>query len=140
MSTSNTITKADLKAILDEIFPNDMVDYVVAEGTDNNWEYRKWKNGTFEAWRSYDASGLVMGTSSMGTYYNDTSGVKSFALPSFYVTITKIFAKEKPSLGSGVWIYVAVKDGDNLKVTYRSHASINNGVCNGDFYIKGTWK
>lgn len=131
----------DLKALLAKILmmiKSHDVDYVVEKGTNNSWNYKKWSDRTFEAWAQFNATGLTLNTASAGTYYS-SSGLKNFALPSFTSTITIVLAKEVASMSSGIWIYTAQRNGSNLQVNYRAHASVSNGVCNGCFYIRGTW-
>lgn len=41
----------DIKKLLTKILDALKVDYIVEEGTDNNWIYRKWHSGAVEAWR-----------------------------------------------------------------------------------------
>lgn len=157
--SSETITRNDLVNIIDKIvaidgtdmtaqeiddFVNSLnvtgihaVDYVVEQGTDNSWTYRKWNSGLFEAWRYYQASSMTITTSSAGTYYG---GEKLIPLPSFVVTITGTTYGNAPSQSSGVYIYETVRDNSNLKVVYRAHASTSNASCGGVFHIFGTWK
>ena len=47
---SETITKNDLKTVLDEALPNASIDYIVEEDTSGNWRYRKWNSGIAECW------------------------------------------------------------------------------------------
>jgi hypothetical protein len=112
-------------------------DYIVDQGTDNSWTYRKWNSGVFEAWRYYQATGLTLTTSSMGTYYGTS---KSIALPSFTLTITCSTYGDTVGHGSGIYIYQTQKSGDNLQIDYRAHASSTSGQCGGFFHIFGTWK
>lgn len=35
---SETITRNDLKAVLDEVLPNTSIDYIVEQGTDGRWQ------------------------------------------------------------------------------------------------------
>lgn len=161
--SSEVITKNDLKAIFDEVMPSTLpatsvsatqgstettvqslldslgICYVKETGMDNSWNYKKWSDGTFEAWGQFNATGLTLNTASAGTYYNSTSGVKNFALPSFTSTISIVLVKEIASMSSGIWIYTAQRNGSNLQVDYRAHASTSSGVCNGCYYIRGTW-
>jgi hypothetical protein len=36
------------------------VDYVVAQGTDNGWTYRKWNSGVAECWGKHDTPTMTM--------------------------------------------------------------------------------
>jgi len=72
--SSNTITRNDLKNILNEALPSTEVDYILEQGTVQttnstlsapiNWTYRKWNSGIAECWgtanvasRTYTANG-----------------------------------------------------------------------------------
>jgi hypothetical protein len=51
MSTSNTITKNDLKAVLEELpLIQQATDFIVEQGTSGIWTYRKWNSGIAECW------------------------------------------------------------------------------------------
>lgn len=54
-ATSETITRNDLKAVLNEVLPSEPVeaDYVVEQGTSGIWGYRKWASGIAECWGYY---------------------------------------------------------------------------------------
>ena len=76
---SKLITKNDLKAIFDEVLPIDQVDYVVEKGIDNNWHYKKYNGGDFDAWISFE-SNVACNTAS-GSLYK--SADQTLNLPSF---------------------------------------------------------
>lgn len=48
--SSEIITKNDLEAILNEVLPTQMADYIVEQGTNSNGTYRKWNSGMLECW------------------------------------------------------------------------------------------
>ena len=77
--SSETITRNDLTNILNEIIPSLMVDFVIEEGTDNGWTYKKYNSGAFDAWRSFDLN--VACSSASGSLY--CSADQSLSLPSF---------------------------------------------------------
>lgn len=120
------------------------VDYIVEQGTDNGWKYRKWNNGDYDAWRDYNSTGMSLTSSSAGTYYNGTvgNGIKNITLPSFNVGLNfYATANPTPSISSGVYIYSLGRlDETTLQVGYRAHASTSSGVCNGTFHVHGRWK
>ena len=128
----------DLKALLAKILR-----CVYTTGTDNGWTYKKYADGTYEAWRTYNATGMSLTSASAGTYYNGTvgNGIKNITLPSFNVgTSYFAFANSMPSISSGVYIYsIGRLSATTLQIGYRAHASTTNGVCNGMFYVRGNW-
>lgn len=58
MSTSNTLTKNDLEAVIGKLVSNRDEEiqellarpYIVEQGTSGNWIYRKWSDGIAECW------------------------------------------------------------------------------------------
>ena len=79
---SKLITENDLKAIFDAILPSDQVDYVIEQGVDNNWHYKKYSSGEFDAWISFE-SNVACDTAS-GSLYK--SADQTLNLPSFILT------------------------------------------------------
>ena len=47
---SETVTREDLKNVLNKVLPSAVVDHVVEEGTSGIWTYRKWNSGIAECW------------------------------------------------------------------------------------------
>lgn len=83
--SSETITRNDLTAILNEVLPSTSVDYVVEEGTSGEWTYRKWNSGKIEAW-AYHSFGSQTGTAWASQWYKDMS----LSLPSGLFASTPI--------------------------------------------------
>lgn len=42
----------DIKALLTKMLNAIKVDYIIEQGTNNSWTYRKWNSGIYEAWRT----------------------------------------------------------------------------------------
>lgn len=59
-----------------------MADYVIEKGTDNNWHYKKYNGGDFDAWISFE-SNVACDTAS-GSLYK--SADQTLDLPSFILT------------------------------------------------------
>lgn len=125
-----------LVSILKTKFQEKSADWVVEQGTNRSWNYKKWHSGKYEAWRYYQANSLVITTASAGTYYG---GEKNIPFPLFHQSLEVCTYGNTSSQSSGVYIFSAVENGSNLKVSYRAHASVNNAVCGGFFYIRGTY-
>lgn len=104
--SSEAITRNDLTAILNEVLPNpaDMtpqevedfvdglnisginaVDYVVEQGTDGTWTYRKWSSGIAECWTVFTYSSLAMTTAEGSGYY---APLKTESFPTDLFTAT----------------------------------------------------
>lgn len=65
----------DLKALLTKILDALKADYIVEQGTGNNWYYRKWNSGKVELWgyfsatyTSYATNAWIIGSSSLTAY------------------------------------------------------------------------
>ena len=65
----------DLKALLAKILDALKADYIVEQGTGNNWYYRKWNSGKVELWgyfsatyTAYMTNGFVIGSSALTKY------------------------------------------------------------------------
>ena len=116
------------------------VDCIVDEGSEGIWKYRKWKNGTYEAWGTYNATGLTLTTASGGTYYSTTN--PEVNLPSFSVACDYAFGNEQRNVGqisSGIWIYAITTYATKLGIEFRAHSSISSGACGCAFYVHGRW-
>lgn len=125
----------DLKALLAKILDALKVDYIIEEGIDNDWSYRKWKGGSYEAWRYYQGTGLNCTSQSAGTYYGAS---KTLAFPSFHKHWGTAYATNAPSHSSGVYVY-EVSANNGFRIDYRAHASASNAVCGANLYMRGIW-
>lgn len=115
--------------------------------TSNNWDYRLWSDGTYEAWRSHGFTGMALTSSSAGTYYGGgtTLGVPTFPNNSNTgVTQCLCTASNAFSHSSGVYLYQtehasATTATSSLTFQFRAHASTSNAACGLDIYLKGTY-
>ena len=159
MSTSNTLTKTDLTNILNEIVAIDgtdmtsqeiedfvdslnvtginAVDYIVEQGTDSGWTYRKWNSGYAECWLGGFSLGATTFTSwSSGLYYHDFASAKAF--PFTFTVAPKIMVTPKESqswLGS-TWSATTTNVG-TIRMLANGSSSRTPIV---DIYVFGTWK
>lgn len=87
--SSETITRNDLKAVLDEVLPSTptIADYVVEQGVSGMWTYRKWASGIAECWGNNTvASSTFFAWGSV--YYSATYSTVSFPTDLFVDTPT----------------------------------------------------
>lgn len=131
---ANTLNNPDISTL--SIGGESVADWVIEQGTDNSWNYKKWHSGKYEAWRFYQATSLVITTASAGTYYGAD---RNIPFPSFHQSLEACTYSNTNTQSSGVYINSALANGSNLRVYYRAHASINNASCGGFFYIRGTY-
>lgn len=127
----------DLKALLVKILDALKVDYVVEEGTNTGWEYRKWNSGKLEAW--YKANNLtVYADNAFGNamYYHTYSN--SWTYPSMFLTVTNL--QVQAQTGNGFW-WIQPHE---LNPPYIPFYSISNRNTAADItlygYMVGTWK
>ena len=155
MTTSNTLTKTDLTNILNEIVAIDgtdmtsqeiedfvdslnitsinAVDYVVEEGTDSGWTYRKWNSGAYDAWRS-DSTNVAVSTA-YGSLYR--SAEATIAPPSFNVGNGYSISG---SVNGGESIWFLTTGADTIKyyqVAVASRSASSRAV---KIYLYGTWE
>lgn len=125
---------------------------VCGTGSSGGWTWRKYSDGTFDAWGEQDFSNITLDTSSSNTYYNNAceeasetkeSGQKKITLPfDFNISNCLVWPKEKPSMSSGIWVYNSGIDNQTektLRTDFRSHASLAKAVCSVKYYIHGKW-
>lgn len=135
--SSSTVTKNDLKAILENILPSVSVDYVVEQGTSGIWTYRKWNSGIAECWVSeYNVGSKAMTTQEGSGYYAPLANYNfptSFfnATPSVHVT-----GDMQGSLG-GFSVSSTSSTGVNGYWWVTKSAT---KTCYLNIYAKGTWK
>lgn len=161
MSYSETITKNDLKNIIEQVSAIDgtdmtqaeieafvegldvsginAVDYIIEEGISGDWRWRKWNSGIAESWRNY--SGTHSTTSAvLGGYY----GTVNFTMPKdsssndLFLTEPSVFASGR--MGTGVSM-VCARDASATSVTvhYLTNQSGSSTVLT-RLYAIGRWK
>ena len=125
-------------ADLDFIKEN-MADYIVEQGQEGNWTYRKWNNGVFEAWLN-ETTTKAYTVKSEGSLYS--TGDIVVAAPSFTKSIDFINC----NCGFSGWIGWCTGWGEEA-VVYRVYTTTDiNAISEANrkirqfIYIKGTWK
>lgn len=124
--------------------PGGEVDYIVEEGTANNWNYRKWNSGWAECWRTLSISNYACNTA-VGSWYR-TSLLTSAAYP-FTFTATpnlQMFFETATGTSGLVWSAGTSSDDDDKSRPHKfyiirmmSSDSISGKV---HFRATGKWK
>lgn len=154
--SSKTITQNDLTNILNEIFPatsDDMtpaqiedfvqslnavatssVDYIVEQGQEGIWTYRKWNSGIAECWGSNTYTNLTFGA--QGNLY--FSAIANISLPS------GLFSQAPIVLANCVFGAVGGARTGSITTT-QFNTAIYSGTSGTydvelQFNVKGTWK
>lgn len=146
-STNTPINSTNLNTLQDNVEAefDGIVDYVVSQGTTTTapiWTWRKWKSGLAECWGRFDCSGLILDTLSAGTYYNATTGKKTFNYPSgLFTSVASVTGLTcQGSMGSGVFIYNCENtSASQCKVNFRAHSNIGETVCPVFIHSFGRW-
>lgn len=66
-----------------------IVDYIVEQGTDNGWTYRKWNSGIAECWKLISNGSTAMTSAEGSGYY---APKKTYSFPSIFTAITSVSA------------------------------------------------
>lgn len=129
--------KAKLKTLLSKILNVPMVIEEGVGGTDNAWHYRKWSDGTSEAWARIQKT--LTGTSTAapwtGNMYN--MGTSNYPTGVFRSAPTGTISG---SVGSGYCVVSYMQFYDNgISATLTSNAS-GSQICVIRAYAIGRWK
>lgn len=122
----------NLKALLAKLTKN-----AFESGVTGNWSYRKYADGTFEAWCA-DTNNVALQTT-WGALYVSSSPIQ-VTLPSFadMAGWTVI-----PAANGGEWIRIITKTGtqDPPYFTYTPAAAVSRNAASRTayFYVTGTW-
>lgn len=125
----------DLKALLAKILDALKADYVVEQGTDGIWTYRKWASGVAECWGEYKTT-ITHYTSVFGGYgYNTSVNYPTglfIAAPQYIysATVGNGFALTGTKLGNST-VYANV---------YAVCTSAGSQATSWDISVKGRWK
>ena len=164
--SSETITRNDLANILNEIVAIDgtdmtaqeiadfvdslnvtgihAVDYVVEQGTDGIWTYRKWNSGVAECWGI--RTGISASFSAWGNYWYYSS-VQGVALPFTFEEIPVVTSHCYSSGGDIYATGASISGATGIPSTtntggitlYRG-ASLSSVTVNIQYYVIGRWK
>lgn len=116
--------------------------------TSNNWDYRLWSDGTYEAWRSHGFTGMALTSSSAGTYYGDG---ETLSVPNFpnndNTGVLQCICSENGAFthSSGVYLYQVTHNNAttataSMTFQFRAHDSTSSGACGVDIYLRGTYE
>lgn len=142
MSTDNTITKTDLKNILEQTIPTvdhvkeQLEDYVIDQGTSGAWNYRKWNSGYVEAWAQASNSSLSWATYPTGLYYNTPAWTVNYPFAIYNPCISAVVTYCGGNVG---WVTVATH-ASNTSSNVSIVRNGNTGQVTMDFFVRGRWK
>lgn len=112
----------------------DASDYVVEQGVDGIWTYRKWESGLYEAWGIISAS-FAMTTALSPVYY----AIGTFDISSLDFTTIKCL--DVTGNGTGYYLFTKVEDYSTtqFRLTAFAQRSYTQTVTH-HIQIIGTWK
>ena len=146
-ATGNISADGNITADGDITANNHVIGIVETGTTSNNWDYRLWSDGTYEAWRSHGFTGMALTSSSAGTYYGNgtTLGVPIFPNNGNTGVLQCLCSANGAfSHSSGVYLYQVLHSSAttataDMTFQFRAHASTSNAACGIDIYLKGTY-
>lgn len=120
-----------MQEVIDQI-PTE-ADYVIEQGTNGNWYYRKWTSGYMEATlrMSYPTIGSA-------TALNGVQRMPiNYPTPPTFNTITDVTASGH---NSGAWVSAGIDGGGSVAVYLMRISGSTNALANFCMSLKGTWK
>lgn len=133
--TSNTTYK--LGSLVKAIEP---CDYVIEQGTDGIWTYRKWNSGMAECWGVTPENSVAI-TSTWGNIYVKDEAITSQKFPFTFIDVPVLQVAPR-IINGNFWIYtygkITASETGNWSVA-RGSAN-NNLVVSASFYVIGKWK
>lgn len=122
---------------------NPLVDYVIEQGSDNEWAYRKWASGLLEAWRVTNSTTNLTIDIAYGSRKYTSTTLSTSGGASQFKTIEDISASGVSGTGLLTYtIYSAtVSNGTvNVKVWVSNDVSLTNHPVCVKLRINGRWK
>ena len=127
----------DVKALLSKILSAIKVDYIVEQGTDNGWTYRKWDSGKLDAERARNIGQVTIGTVEVSPIR--VGGTVTSALPSMAISGSLDINYIGNSSGSPSWIEHISPNSWRIAKATTSNITLQN-VTVLERVIDGRWK
>lgn len=145
-STGNMEIRGDLRILGGlSVSGTKLADFVIEEGNDGTYAYRKWNNGVLEAWRVATSAVSVSASTAYGSmYYHDNLTLSTTGSASQFTSIKSVQLTFNKNGASGLWIPVvktwAVSEG-KVTITYMAINPTNlSSTVIPCIYIIGRWK
>lgn len=137
-----TVVDGELTLDSSAVAPTDKLpaaDYVVEQGTDGIWTYRKWNSGIAELWGTY--TGTSVTPTAWGNIYA-SDAFPRIDYPFAFTSAPQVQVTPRyTGTGGGFWIY-CVGAGYTTQTPFYGAGRANNTAivpCI-DFYVIGRWK
>jgi len=145
MANSNLVTREDLKNVFEALGEGDYGtridaleshDYIVEQGTNGIWTYRKWNSGIVECWGLATTSSLTwVSYLSTGLYYTNPNWEIAFP---FSITNPRINSNVIKAGGNVGWVANANYSSEKAFLTIVRNG--NSGETSAVIRIIGRWK
>ena len=116
---------------------SDMTAFVVSQGTEGIWTYRKWNSGIAECWGMYQYS--TTGTTQWGNIYYNTP-TASIAFPTSFFIETPVVSALQVANGVQGMVAVSSVDTTTVKLYNVRGASTGSGTLIFSVHAIGRWK
>lgn len=137
-----SMTETELNTFLDSLNRNfrGSVDWIVEEGTDGIWKYRKWDSGIAECWCHDSTSSLTWTQyANISPYPLYFSSGWEFSLPFTLIDTSYVVNANCLTLGNNFgWVGRGIKT--TSSVTLYIVRNGNSGSCDMNVMVKGRWK
>lgn len=129
----------DLKAWIEKVTNVLSVDFIVEQGTDSGWTYRKWNSGIFEAW--YKGTLTVSCTTASAAYggYRSTNQIP-ISIPSVMQSWTFINIHLGKMSAGAPWTNDYYRSGNTITGFWHAGTSEAAQTRDVSLYCRGTWK
>jgi hypothetical protein len=137
--------KMDANFLVNGAMGGVLVDYVIEQGTDGDWTYRKWASGKAECWASvsFTLTTKSAWTSGSGLYYSNVTPKKAYPA-SLFVAMPILFTSITGPSGSATLYVLSARDCGSATETdeYRliSSSSSTGASVTLNYHAIGSWK
>lgn len=126
-----------------EIIKKFSVDYIVEEGEDNGWHYRKWSSGVAECWGGFEHNNVAITAAWGALYESTTSFYETFPSGLFNATPDYCGFNWSPAAGSSGILSIELTQGltnERTQAVYlaRNATATVSGVL--QVHARGTWR
>ena len=126
--------KLDLKELIAKMLK---CDYVIEEGTEGVWTYRKWSSGIAECWRDW-SSGTFAPAAAVGGFYGRALAASNFPTNLFIARPVAFFNLDE--WGSGYfWGQARAITAATYRITVWRNDNTSSPAT-GSMYAIGKWK
>lgn len=117
------------------------IDYIVEEGTNGIWTYRKWNSGIAECWGTTSPKTLTLNTAWGNLYTNNTSLINNAISYPFSFTATPAVVASTIFNNTSYWAVMANSGGVSSSPKYKAvMPQSGSATCSLHFRVIGKWK